>query len=546
MALEYETFTYTKERIEQRIAFNKEAIQILANSDEIRSFSISDDVTKFITSGLVRSMLNSISRHVDGFENVYIHFPGGQIIQSDHEMAHSLERFLALRSLVETYDLDSDFYGIKLLQVQTTTAYNNSIYAIVAPIHTRYLTEAGNRFTGACIAYFNTDCFLQDFPPSGSPYILTHGNQIILGTDSDFIDSFNLMLSSNDNTQPDCGNINLNGANYQLLSLPIGGTEWVLHSFHSTQDNFTGFSPFGERDALMITIAIFALLALVVMIYRFIVNPIEDITRQTDAEDVRKGGIINPNKNRNELTRLTQGINSMLERVDNLNQDIIMAKQSLYQTNMALLKEKCMFWQAQINPHFLYNNLECIRGMAAIGDENGIREIVGAMSSIYRYCAESNQNSTVRDELDCIIFYFKIIMLRYSDMFTFELDIDESILDLSIPRMALEPIVENAIIHGFVRAGRSSGHVCISGKYEFGNLILIVSDNGVGIKDDLLDELNSLYKGFTQDDIEMPDGKIGLVNVNSRIKLLHGLNSGLHLRSNGNGLDIIISIEQNI
>lgn len=535
MNFEHETFSDTKMRIEQRISYAENIMQTLANQDNICTFTQSDDAAKYISSDLVRGMLNDIVQYVEGIQNVYIRMVGGQTIQSEDEGAYSVERFLELRRIADEYDLDSMFYGAILTSAQPVSDENAMFYAIITPMHSKYLTNTGSRFTGACIAYCRMESFLQEIPSVGSPYLIAQGDRVILDNDADFRKGFEA-------SENGAGWVEYKGDKCRLMSVPISGTGWTLYSAYTGRNRTGDILPFSSWSILLAAVSIFTQCVLLVVIYRTIVNPIVDIARQTDEVTGNRDQIRNPNVNRNELARLTQGINNMLRRVESLNSDIMETKQKLYSANFARLKEKCMFLQAQINPHFLYNNLECIRGMAALGDESGIRDIVVAMSSFYRYCVAGSQNSTVRDELDSVISYFKIILLRYPDMFSLELDVAEELYGLNMPRMILEPIVENSVMHGFVRAGRSSGLVSISGAYENKRLTLIVSDNGAGIAEDSLFELNDELSRFSGDDPEISDNKIGLLNVNSRIKLLYGEGSGLKLLNNGCGLDVQVII----
>lgn len=150
--------------------------------------------------------------------------------------------------------------------------------------------------------------------------------------------------------------------------------------------------------------------------------------------------------------------------------------------------------QSQINPHFLYNTLESIRGQALVDDNLEIAQMVEALSSFFRYSISRKGNLvTLRDELANIENYMMIQRYRFNNRFSLEVILDEedeAAYDFLIPRLIIQPVVENAIFHG-LEEKLEGGKVTIEVIVTDQNLILTISDNGKGMNGEKLKELNA-------------------------------------------------------
>lgn len=207
--------------------------------------------------------------------------------------------------------------------------------------------------------------------------------------------------------------------------------------------------------------------------------------------------------------------------------------------------------QSQINPHFLYNTLETIRGQALIDDNIEIAKMVEALSAFFRYSISRKGNLvTLRDELVNIENYMLIQRYRFNNRFSLEVIVDEEdeqAYDFLIPRLIIQPVVENAIFHG-LEEKLEGGKVTIEVIVTDQNLILTISDNGKGMDRDKLKELNLRIQS---NDEELEDSKnrntrntgIALSNIHKRIQLLFGDEYGVNVYSTaGQGTDVEITI----
>lgn len=210
--------------------------------------------------------------------------------------------------------------------------------------------------------------------------------------------------------------------------------------------------------------------------------------------------------------------------------------------------------QSQINPHFLYNTLDTIRGQAMIDENLEVANMIECLSSFFRYSISRKGGEVpLRDELNNIRNYMKILQYRFQNRFKMEIVIDEEDMracDFYVPKLILQPIVENAIIHGLEEKA-CDGNIAIEIAVA-DELIITISDNGKGLTLDELDHLNEQINP-TQFVLEEGNKKenastgIALPNISKRIKLLYGEKYGLSVYSSigcGTDVEIVLPIKQ--
>lgn len=209
--------------------------------------------------------------------------------------------------------------------------------------------------------------------------------------------------------------------------------------------------------------------------------------------------------------------------------------------------------QNQINPHFLYNTLEAIRGDALSAGMENIATITEAVATFFRYTISNMDNLvTLEEELANAENYFAIQNYRFGDRISMQVDIEkgsEAARDFKIPKLTLQPIIENAIIHGLehqVGPGKVSVNICTDGQ----RLLIEVTDDGVGMSESVLEEINRRLANpdaAKKSEEKVRLGGIALVNVDNRIKLLFGEPFGLRVSSIlglGTRVEITLPIRQ--
>ena len=183
--------------------------------------------------------------------------------------------------------------------------------------------------------------------------------------------------------------------------------------------------------------------------------------------------------------------------------------------------------QSQINPHFLVNTLNSIRFMAQVSKFDGIRKMAEALIKILS-CSFRGSISfyTVREELDVLDSYIYLMKIRYSDGFEVDYSIDETCMDYKVPRLILQPIVENSIVHGLAEKEDDIGHLTVSLKASGDSLIFTVEDDGRGMTEEEIRQLLT-----PRERAEGDNTSIGVENVLSRLKLNFGDRYGIRMES---------------
>lgn len=225
------------------------------------------------------------------------------------------------------------------------------------------------------------------------------------------------------------------------------------------------------------------------------------------------------------LSEIFTRLETLVENVRNLK---------TRESNAQLMKQQAELeaLQSQINPHFLYNTLDCIRGQAMHYGIRDIEVMTRSLSKIFRYSI-SNHDSVVslEDELDNIDSYLHIQQMRFNDKFVVEKNIDDDAPTCTVPKLIIQPIVENAIHHGLeLKVG--PGHIRIEAYLTDSRLVIKVNDNGCGIPGKRLEEINeTLLHDAPLTKKSGSHTSVGLANVNARIKLLYGPEYGVSVYS---------------
>ena len=308
--------------------------------------------------------------------------------------------------------------------------------------------------------------------------------------------------------------------------------------------------PFYGYPFIMGGIALGALLLLVIMIRYFnreVAAPVSAISRA--AQEIEKGHLgvraeLSPDNL--EFQYITDSFNSMSDR---LKQQF----DRIYEEEIALREARIKSLQSNINPHFLNNTLEAINWEARLAGNDKVSGMIEALSVVLDASLDRRKLPMVslREEMGYVSAYLYIMRERFGDRLTVENDIPEELLDMAVPRLILQPVIENAIEHGAARSPK--GSVRLSGKVENGYLILDVENDGT------LDESDrrKIAKLLAADEKEtqMPpqkgqasdrdsSGHIGIANVNQRLKILFGEPCGLTITPSPAGTLARLTISQ--
>lgn len=222
-------------------------------------------------------------------------------------------------------------------------------------------------------------------------------------------------------------------------------------------------------------------------------------------------------KYNDEIGRLGKSFNHMIKEISNLIDMVYVEQQRKREAELKTL-------QAQIKPHFLYNTLYTIQWMAQEHGAQDVVTILGDLANLFRIgLSKGKEMISVYEELEHVRSYLAIQKARYEDKLTYEVNFDEQVLNYSVLKLILQPLVENAIYHG-INAKRGGGKIIITAKVSQGKLYFSVVDNGMGITIEKLAEIRQL---LDNNHVESSKTGFGIFNVNERIRLSVGKEYGL-------------------
>ena len=306
---------------------------------------------------------------------------------------------------------------------------------------------------------------------------------------------------------------------YYFLYKSIKQTGWKL--VYNVKESSISNAHYIVRDAMVLVAIAVAVSAVIIGILSNAVSySLRELARKVEAEDILEHEI--SVHSYEEITTLSKKLEKMRVHINQLLKQIKEEQDAKQRMEIALLQE-------QINPHFLYNTLYSISQLCELKKTEKASEMLIALAAFYRIGLSKGKTIiTVKEELKHVKNYLFIQHFRYSDLFDYTIDCDEEILDCLIPKMSLQPLVENAIYHG-IKMKHEFGNICIlGGTYDGENAYLEVHDDGPGIGTEQLEEIRSYLK----------DGKpgektssFGMKNVNARLKLEFGYESGVEIES---------------
>ena len=263
-------------------------------------------------------------------------------------------------------------------------------------------------------------------------------------------------------------------------------------------------------------------MALAYMLSYGITKPIKRL--RDSMKEVEKGNFDNVALEvygQNEIARLSSSFNIMTTEIKHLMEQNVEAQRQKRKSELKAL-------QAQINPHFLYNTLDSIIWMAEWGKTKEVVLMTSSLAKLLRQSI-SNQNELVRveEEVEYTRSYLTIQKMRYKDKLEYEIEVDPEVLGRKIPKLVLQPMVENAIYHG-IKYKEGKGTVRIEGNREGDQMILKVSDDGIGMDEE------TLLKIFEKRETDTRRNGVGVLNVHERIQLYYGKEFGLKFISEEN------------
>ncbi len=313
-------------------------------------------------------------------------------------------------------------------------------------------------------------------------------------------------------------------------SSPINNTGWICILYRPVTRITTVVNQMKYIVLFIIVLCILFITFFSAKISNSIVSPLEKLVQ--NIMQVEKGNyeITVTSDSNDEVGKMIQAFRSMTKRLNYLINEVLLAK-------IRQQKDELQILQLQINPHFLYNSLSLINGKAIMAGQEDISQMALLLSTFYRTMLNKGKNIiTLENELKNVQAYIQIQQIMHSYSFEVVYNIDENALLFCIPNFVLQPLAENAILHGFDHEETPGKNILtISISFDKDDILLNVMDNGCGMEpSECRDILTGKSKGY------------GISNIQQRIQLYYGTAYGLTYRSTKNrGTSVTLRIKKN-
>lgn len=333
-------------------------------------------------------------------------------------------------------------------------------------------------------------------------------------------------------------NINIWENDIQIVTSLLTDTisQYLYYEIREMNDTHIEYQEFYKKMIKIIFVSFVCVSVIVTLLSFYIsqsiakpVKELSDVTKQVAKGDFTvRTGIANDT----ELGVLGESLNVMIDKINELLQQVTTEQIRLRKAELELL-------QSQINPHFLYNTLDTIIWLAEGGDQKMVVSMVSSLSDFFRTSLNQGRDFVcIKEEIKHVRSYLEIQQVRYQDILEYEINISEELEQYIIPKITIQPLVENALYHG-IKNKRGVGKIIVEGKLYDKNIYLYVRDNGIGMSEDRLAKVNARINN-----IELNEkGIFGLYNVNERIRLRFGEEYGINIESKYNeGTSVIIKL----
>ncbi|WP_438434989.1 cache domain-containing sensor histidine kinase [Gorillibacterium sp. sgz500922] len=327
--------------------------------------------------------------------------------------------------------------------------------------------------------------------------------------------------------------MNLGSQKYSVTYLSGGDTHW----------KFVSFSPHHTIDSRNKSLVLLALVLLIVngtifflssfIISRSIIKPIHKLLRSMNKAPSGSFMKVNSEQKSFELQQLYNGYNHMIEQIDQLLKRMMEEQKTIRRAELNAL-------QSQIKPHFLYNTLDSITSLALSGRNDQVCDLIEALGSYYRLSVSKGQDViTLGEEVEMVRNYLKIQKVRYYDGFEVQMEMEEGCSQTPIPKLVLQPLVENSLYHG-IRPKGTKGLIQINVKNRDGAVRISISDDGVGMAEE---EVAQILRTERKGQIK----SFGLWGTMERLRIFYGDKDCIQIESeSGKGTTILLTIPNGV
>ncbi len=297
--------------------------------------------------------------------------------------------------------------------------------------------------------------------------------------------------------------------------------------------------------------SVFSFILLIIFI-RFYLKPFSKIINKIREIQKGKMSVKFPENSNNEIGYLGASLNKMIRNINKMIRKNTKLVTEIYEAKYLQKEAQVKVLYNQIRPHFIYNTLNQISLLIQSGREDEAVDDINKLSNILRGMANLDKETTVKDEIDLLESYLGIQKSRYGDRIEYCFNIDKTLNSFKIPPLLIQPIIENAIIHG-CETKKEKTVIKVRGFRENNTIVFIIEDTGAGMDSKSLKKIKDILNNYKIDinnlDVNFNNkgSGIGIINVNRRIKIKYGEEFGLSVESNlGEGTKVKIILPENI
>lgn len=333
----------------------------------------------------------------------------------------------------------------------------------------------------------------------------------------------------------DLSQTTMEGERYMASVEVSGNKRWKLVNLVALRDITAPASLIRLWIAAAFLAAFIAAMALTYIFSGYITSNLRMFVRSMKRVSEGIFEQVQPPRGRDEIVVLAEKFNLMSDKIKDLIDKIYEEQAQKRQAEYRTLQFEFKALQAQINPHFLYNTLEAIQGLAIVRGEKEIGRMIFLLASLFEETVRTGSDFVpLREELAYISKYLEIQQMIYDGKLAVDYEIDETLLDCQVPKLILQPIVENAIMHG-IEKKPGMGHIRIRCAQEGGIVVLQIEDNGIGMAPMVVERLTQIGEE------ERESAHVGIRSVHKRVRILYGEVFGLTISSEeGKGTAICI------
>lgn len=514
--------------------FVESAIEQLCNTEQMQSYLLSN-VDIDTHEAQVDSLKNIIALS-DCVETIKIFAAEGFTISAAENEPLSMYILTSQYNLATTRPEKAFFSTL-----YHSPEKQNTYYIYVYPIRSAKLATF-RQYLGTAVALINLDKILDnrsftDYIRSSSCFVVDDSNAVLYSDGQlDAAEFYKTCLAQGDQEHGTVSSVQHQGTAYFYASASVSELNWQIYTVVEQKDLASQTLPLHVLAVILSILSGGLILLIAIILIKNIYQPIRRIVE--DMDTIRLGHRDHRVRitSHNELGKLAAHTNSMLEELDASANRLLMTQQSLYEAELAEKKSQMQALQSQINPHFLYNTLECMQGIAMEHQIHDIVKIASSMARIFRYSIASSSHSTLGEELSCVKHYLSIMQIRFGSEVTLVFDVPEACLGLSILRMTLQPIVENAFTHGLENNG-GDGLIRITARQAPDTLVVSVSNSGKVLS---AADAALMNQRFRKNAVHAPDaninGGVALMNINRRLMLSDPVNGGIQVSTTDDGL----------